>query len=54
MSDSEKDRAVAKQVALAVLAAARAEVGTQRRKERDEVRRFRQAWADVLATFFNA
>jgi hypothetical protein len=54
MSESEKDREVAKQIALVVLAAARAEVGTPRRKGRDEVRRFRQTWADVLATFLNA
>jgi hypothetical protein len=54
MSESEKDQAVAKKVALAVLAAGRAEVGAQRRADRGEVRRFRQAWADVLATFYNA
>jgi hypothetical protein len=52
-SDSEKDKGVAKQVALALLAAARAEA-TTRRTGRSEVRRFRQAWADVVATFFNA
>jgi hypothetical protein len=54
MSDSDKDQDVAKRVALAVLAAARAEAGATRRTHRDELRRFRQAWADVLATFFNA
>jgi hypothetical protein len=54
MSDSDKDREIAKQIALAVLAAGRAEVGTRRRREREEVRRFRQTWADILATFFNA
>lgn len=54
MSDSDKDQDVAKRVALAVLAAARAEVSATSRSHRDEVRRFRQAWADVLATFFNA
>jgi hypothetical protein len=54
MSDSEKDQDTAKRVALAVLAAARAEESSTRRSHRDEVRRFRQAWADVLATFFNA
>jgi hypothetical protein len=37
-----------------VLAAARAEASATRRAGRDEVRWFRQAWADVLATFFNA
>jgi hypothetical protein len=52
-SDSEKDQSMAKQVALAVLAAARAEA-TTRRTGRSEVRRFRQTWADVVATFFNA
>jgi hypothetical protein len=54
MSESEKDREIAKQIALTVLAAGRAEVGTRGQRERDEVRRFRQTWADVLATFFNA
>jgi hypothetical protein len=54
MSDSERDHDIAKRVALAVLAAARAEASSTRRSHRDEVRRFRQAWADVLATFFNA
>ena len=54
MSESDKDQDVAKRVALAVLAAARAEASATRRADRDEVRRFRQAWADMLATFFNA
>ncbi len=54
MSESAEDQDVAKRVALAVLAAARAEASATRRADRDEVRRFRQAWADVLATFFNA
>jgi len=54
MSESEKDQDVAKRVALAVLAAARAEAGASRRAERDQVRRFHATWADVLATFFNA
>ena len=54
MSESDKDQDVAKRLALAVLAAARAEASATRRADRDEVRRFRQAWADVLATFFNA
>jgi len=53
-SDSPQDQDVAKRVALAILAAARAEVTATRRGQRDEVRRFRQAWADVLATFFIA
>jgi hypothetical protein len=54
MSESPKDQDVAKQVALTVLAAARAEVGTRRSTERSQVQRFRQTWADVLATFLNA
>jgi hypothetical protein len=54
MSESDKDHDVATRVALAVLAAARAEATATRRSHRDEVRRFRQAWADVLATFFTA
>lgn len=54
MSDSARDQEIAKQVALAVLAAARAEVSTWRRAERTQVRHFRQTWADVLATFLNA
>ena len=53
-SESTRDQEVAKQVALAVLAAARAEVSTWRRAERTQVRSFRQTWADVLATFMNA
>jgi hypothetical protein len=43
MSDSAKDQEAATRIALAVLAAARA-----------HARRFRQTWADVLATFLNA
>ena len=54
MSESSRDQEVAKQVALAVLAAARAEVSTWRRAERSQARSFRQTWADVLATFLNA
>lgn len=53
-SESTRDQEVAKQVALAVLAAARAEVSTWRRAERTQARSFRQTWADVLATFMNA
>ncbi len=53
-SESTKDQDVAKQVALTVLAAARAEVSTRRTVERSQARRFRQTWADVLATFMNA
>jgi hypothetical protein len=54
VSETQKDRDVAKRVALAILAAARAELLGPRRTNRGEARRFRQAWADVLATFFNA
>lgn len=55
ISESVDDQCVAKRIALAVLAAARAEAGTgPRQSGRKEVRRFRQEWADVLATFFNA
>jgi hypothetical protein len=54
MSDSTKDQDVAKQIALSVLAAARAEVHTWRQPARTQARRFRQTWADVLATFLNA
>lgn len=53
-SDSERERDLAKQVALVVLAAARAEVSATRRGGREEVRRFRKEWGDVLATFYNA
>ena len=54
MSDSPRDQEIAKQVALTVLASARAEVGLWRRTGRLQGRRFRQTWADVLATFMNA
>jgi hypothetical protein len=53
-SDSSRDQDVAKQVALTVLAAARAEVATWRRAERTQARSFRQTWGDVLATFMTA
>ena len=54
MSESEKDQEVAKHVLLAVLAAARAGLVGSRSTDRGAGRRFRQAWGDVLATFFNA
>lgn len=54
VSDVQRDQDVATRVALTVLAAARAELLGARRSNRDEVRRFRQAWSDVLATFLNA
>lgn len=54
MSDSPRDQDVAKQLALTVLAAARAEVGTWPAAGKSHRgRRFRQTWADVLATFMN-
>ncbi|MGW6504287.1 ATP-binding protein [Nonomuraea angiospora] len=53
MSESPRDQDVAKQIALTVLAAARAEVSTWPRAGRVSGRRFRQTWADVLATFMN-
>lgn len=53
MSELPKDQDVARQVALTVLAAARAEVITWPRAGRVHGRRFRQTWADVLATFMN-
>lgn len=54
VSEVQKDQDVARRVALAILAAARAEWLGPGRSGRGEARRFRQAWADVLATFFNA
>ena len=53
-SDSSRDQDVAKQVALTVLAAARAEVATWRRAEGTQASSFRQTWGDVLATFMTA
>jgi hypothetical protein len=53
MSESPRDQDIAKQIALTVLAAARAEVDTWPRAGRVQGRRFRQTWADVLATFMN-
>lgn len=54
MSESAHDQEVAMRLALALLAAGRAEVTAESRGARGQVRRFRQSWADVLATFFNA
>jgi hypothetical protein len=54
VSEIQRDQDVATRVALTVLAAARAELLGPRRSNRDEARRFRQAWSDVLATFLNA
>lgn len=53
-SEVQRDQEVATRIALAILAAARAELLGTRRANRDEARRFRQAWSDVLATFLNA
>src|SRR6266511_1430574 len=54
MSESGRDHDIARQAALTVLAAARAEAALRRHAERGQVQRFRQVWADVLATFMNA
>lgn len=43
-----------KQVVLTILAAPWAEAATDNCPGRLELRRFRQAWVDVLSTFFNA
>lgn len=53
-SESSRDQEVAKHVALAVLAAARADISTWRGSQRAQAQTFRQAWADVLATFMSA
>jgi hypothetical protein len=53
-SESSRDQDIAKQVALAILAAARAEVSTWRRADGPRARAFRQTWADVLSTFMSA
>lgn len=51
-SDSERDQDIAKHVALAVLAAAHAEAEVVNKVDRGRLQRFRQEWADVLATFY--
>ncbi len=53
-SETESDKDVATRVALTVLAAARAEWLDPRKAGRAARRRFRQAWSDVMASFFNA
>jgi len=53
-SEAQRDQDVATYLALTLLAAARAEYLGSGRRARDEVRRFRRAWSDVLATFMNA
>lgn len=53
-SDAQSDQEIATHVALAVLAAARAEWLAGKGSERAARHEFRQAWSDVLASFFNA
>lgn len=52
-SESPADQAIAQKIALTLLAAARAEAGTWPPAQGGDGRRFRQTWADVLATFMN-
>jgi hypothetical protein len=54
MSESSRDHDIARDIALTMLAAARAEAGFGRSTGRDQVERLRRTWADVLATFMNA
>ncbi|WP_326561225.1 ATP-binding protein [Micromonospora sp. NBC_01796] len=54
MSESGRDHDLARQVALTVLASARAEVALQRGAERGHAQKLRHASSDVLATFMNA
>jgi hypothetical protein len=54
MSESGRDHDIARQAALTVLAAARAEAALRRHAERGQAQRLRQVYADVLATFMNA
>ncbi|MFF4876338.1 ATP-binding protein [Micromonospora sp. NPDC000668] len=54
MSESGRDHDLARQVALTILASARAEAALRRDTERGHAQRLRQATADVLATFMNA
>jgi hypothetical protein len=51
-SESETDKEIAQRLALTILALGRAELTTRSRTLL--LGRFRQAWADVLATFLNA
>jgi len=53
-SDSARDQDTAMRLALALLAAARAEAAVSRVADRRKLQQFRQSWADVLATFFTA
>ena len=54
VSEAAADQEVATHVALTLLAAARAEWLVPRRLGRHERQEFRQAWSDVLASFFNS
>ena len=53
-SEAQSDQETATQIALAVLAAARAEWLATRRSERTARHEFRREWSNVLASFFNA
>ena len=54
LSDSPRDQATATQLALTVLAAGWAELGTWRGGDIRKGQKFRQTWADVMASFLNA
>ncbi|RIV29833.1 ATP-binding protein [Micromonospora radicis] len=54
MSELGRDHDLARQVALTLLASARAEATLRRGAERGHAQTLRQMWADVLATFMNA
>ncbi|MGE3073894.1 MAG: ATP-binding protein [Dehalococcoidia bacterium] len=53
-SEAANDQARGKDLALAILAAARAEASVRRSSDRTALRTFRDAWGDVLATFLRA
>lgn len=53
-SDDPSNQRAASNLALVILAAARAEVGMSSGAKRDPLGAFRALWADVLATFINA
>lgn len=53
VSEARSDQEVATDVALTVLAAARAEFLRSRKSSRAERQEFRQAWSDVMASFLN-
>lgn len=54
MSESGKDHDTARQIALTILASARAEAALERNTERRTAQHLRHTWANVLATFMNA